>query len=144
MKGSGVKALSDEAIDALADSAEGMTSPFSQIIVLPVHGAATRVGATETAFAFREEHYEILHVAGWEDNAPDKHMQWMRRSWQALQPFASQQMYVNFLDDKGTARVRAAYGPNYERLVALKTKHDPNNVFHLNQNIKPNISGDAG
>ncbi len=137
MKGRGVNTLSDEVIDALVNSADGLTSPFSQIIVLPVHGAASRIDAAETAFAFREEHHEILYVAGWEGEAAEKHVQWMRRGWQSLQPFASQKSYVNFMDDEGTARVRVAYGPNYERLVALKNKYDPDNVFHLNQNIKP-------
>jgi FAD/FMN-containing dehydrogenase len=137
MKASGIKALSDVAIDALVESAARLTSPYSQIALMPVHGAATRVGATETAFPFREEHFEVLNLAGWDDDAEAKHVEWARQSWQALQPFASQRAYVNFLDDEGTARVRAAYGPNYERLVALKTKYDPDNLFHLNQNIKP-------
>lgn len=137
MKGTGVKALTDEAIDALVDSAEGLTSPLSQILIMPVRGAASRVGVSDTAFAFREEHYEILHIAIWEDDGRERHVQWTRESWQMLQRFASQRAYVNFLDDEGSARVRAAYGPNYERLVALKNKYDPNNVFHLNQNIKP-------
>jgi FAD/FMN-containing dehydrogenase len=144
MKGTGVNALSDEAIDALVDSAEGMTSPLAQIFVMPVRGAASRVGVSDTAFAYREEHYEILHIAVWEDDGRERHVQWARESWQMLQRFASQRGYVNFIDDEGTARVRAAYGPNYERLVALKTKYDPDNVFHLNQNIKPNIMPDAG
>jgi FAD/FMN-containing dehydrogenase len=137
MKASGIKALSDGAIDALVESAARLTSPYSQIALMPVHGAATRVGATETAFPFREEHFEVLTLAGWNDDADAKHVEWARQSWQALQPFASRRAYVNFLDDEGTARVRAAYGPNYERLVALKTKYDPDNLFHLNQNIKP-------
>ena len=144
MKASGVKALSDAVIDALVEEAAGLTSPYSQIALMPVHGAATRVGVTETAFAFREEHFEVMHLAGWEDGAEAQHVHWVRQSWQALQPFASQHAYVNFLDYEGTARVRAAYGPNYERLVALKTKYDPDNVFHLNQNIKPNTRANAG
>ena len=102
-----------------------------------MHGAAARVGASETAFAFRGEHVEFLHSAAWDHGAGDQHVQWARQSWQALQPYVSQRAYVNFLPDEGTARVREAYGPNYERLVALKTKYDPDNVFHLNQNIKP-------
>jgi FAD/FMN-containing dehydrogenase len=61
----------------------------------------------------------------------------VQRSWQALQPFAGRHTYVNFMDDAGTGRVRAAYGPNYARLAALKTRYDPANVLHLNQNIKP-------
>jgi Berberine and berberine like len=76
--------------------------------------------------------------------AGEKHVQWMRLSWQALQPFASQRTYVNFLADDGTTRVRAAYGANYERLAVLKTKYDPDNLFHLTQNIKPDIMAPAG
>ena len=150
-KGGSLQALSDGAIDALADSANSITSPYTQIALLPVHGAATRVGASETAFAAREEHIEFLQLASWQPDTTDKqmsaaekHVQWARRSWQALQPFASQRGYINFLNDDGAARIRTAYGPNYERLVALKTKYDPDNLFHLNQNIKPDISAAVG
>jgi FAD/FMN-containing dehydrogenase len=143
--GGGIKVLSDAAIDALVDAAQGSTSPYWQINLMPFHGAAARVGESETAFAFREEHYEVQLFAAWDKGGADqpletgeKHVQWVRQSWQALQPFASRRTYVNFLGDEGAARIRAAYGPNYERLVALKTKYDPDNLFHLNQNIKPN------
>jgi FAD/FMN-containing dehydrogenase len=142
VKGGSLQALSDGAIDALMDSAEGLTSSYSQIAMLPVHGAASRVSASETAFAVREEHYEFFFMAAWEDDGQERHKQWMRQSYQTLERFASQRAYVNFLGEEGTARVRAAYGPNYERLVALKTKYDPDNLFHLNQNIKPNASLD--
>jgi FAD/FMN-containing dehydrogenase len=109
---------------------------------MPVHGAASRVGASDTAFAVREEHYEFFHLASWEDDGQERHVQWARQSYQMLERFMSQRAYVNFLGDEGTARVRAAYGPNYQRLVALKTKYDPENIFHLNQNIKPNTNLD--
>ena len=142
VKGGSLPALSNGAIEALVDSAEGLTSRYSQIAMLPVHGAASRVGASETAFAVREEHYEFFFMAAWEDDGQERHKQWMRQSYQMLERFASQRAYVNFLEDEGTTRVRAAYGPNYERLVALKTKYDPDNLFHLNQNIKPNASLD--
>ncbi len=139
MKGSGIESFNQGAMDALVDAAENLTSAYSIILVMPVRGAATRVGVSETAFAYRAEHYEILHLAGWDDEGAERHERWARQSHQALQRFASQHAYVNFLDDEGTARVRAAYGPNYERLVALKNKYDPDNVFHLNQNIRPTI-----
>ena len=142
LKGGSLPALSDGAIENLVDSAEGLTSPYSHIAMMPVHGAASRVGASETAFSFREEHYEFYIMAAWEDDGQDRHVQWVRQSYQTLERFTSQRAYVNFLGEDGTARVRAAYGPNYQRLVALKTKYDPENVFHLNQNIKPNTSLD--
>ena len=142
VKGGSLQALSDGAIDALVDSAESSTTPYSHIAFMQLHGAASRIGEGETAFAFREEHYEFFIQAGWEDDGQERHVQWVRQSYQTLQPFASQRAYVNFLADEGTARVRAAYGPNYQRLVALKTKYDPENVFHLNQNIKPGANPD--
>lgn len=142
VKGGSLPALSDGAINALVDSAENITSPYSLFAFMKFHGAASRIGEGETAFAFREEHYELFFQAGWEDDGQDRHVQWARQSYQTIERFASQRGYVNFLGDEGTARVRAAYGPNYQRLVALKTKYDPENVFHLNQNIKPNTSLD--
>ncbi len=144
MKGTGITTLSDEAADALADTAGGMASPHSHILVTHLHGAAARVGTTETAFAYREPHHDVLHVAAWEDAAQQEDLRWLQRSHQLLQPFASQPAYVNFMDDEGPARVRVAYGPNYERLVALKNKYDPTNMFHLNQNIEPNVGRQAG
>ena len=137
VKGGAIPMLSDGAIEALVDSVEGRTSPHSHIFLTQVHGAATRVGPTETAFPVREEHHEFTLDASWEDDGRERHVQWARQSHQILQRFASERAYVNFLDDGGTAPVRAAYGPNYDRLVAIKTKYDPDNLFHLNQNIKP-------
>jgi FAD/FMN-containing dehydrogenase len=137
VKGGAIQTLSDGAIDALVDSIEGRTSPYSHVFLGPVHGAATRVGSTETAFPLREEHHEFTLDASWEDDGRERHVQWARQSHQILQRYASERAYVNFLDDGGAAPVRAAYGPNYERLVALKNKYDPDNLFHLNQNIKP-------
>ncbi len=91
MKGGGLNTFSDGAIDALVAAAEGLPSAYSQIFLVPVHGAATRVGASETAFSFREAHFEFLHSASWDANAADehlpageKHVQWTRQSWQAL------------------------------------------------------------
>ena len=140
VKGGSLPELSDGAIESLIDSAESMTSPYSQIAMLAFHGAASRVGATETAFPLREEHYEFMFQAAWEGDGEERHVQWARQT--SLQRFTTERTYVNFLGEEGTARVRAAYGPNYERLVALKTKYDPENVFHLNQNIKPNTNLD--
>jgi len=79
VKGRAIKALSDGAIDALVESAERLTSPFSQIVLMPVHGAATRVGADETAFAFRDEHVQILNLASWEDDVEENRVQWSRQ-----------------------------------------------------------------
>ena len=140
-KASTLKHLSDEAIDTIADYGAACTSPLSQILIQHVHGAASRVSPTETAFALRDESYVICIVAAWEDEQADLHRAWARTCWAAMQPFASRGVYVNFLDDEREGQVQAAYGINYERLVALKNTYDPTNFFSLNQNIRPTVKG---
>ena len=134
--------LSDPAIEALVEYGSTCTSPWSQVLIQHVHGAATRVSPTETAFALREESYVICIVAAWdtgEASQTNQHIAWTRACWRAIEPCASSGVYVNFLGDEGEGRVRAAYGCNYERLVDLKNRYDPHNFFARNQNIKPTI-----
>ncbi len=141
-KASTLSDLSDEAIEAIVAYGSTCTSPWSHVLIQHVHGAACRVGPTETAFALREESYVICIVAAWDDSEAsqtDQHIGWTRACWRAMEPFASSGVYVNFLGNEGEGRVRAAYGANYERLVALKNRYDPHNFFALNQNIKPTI-----
>ncbi len=132
-----LKRLSDEAIETIANSGSSCTSPSSLVLLQHVHGAASRVGSTETAFALRGDSYVICILAAWDGGEADRHMAWARASWKALEPFASGGVYVNFLDNEGGGRVRAAYRGNYQRLVALKNTYDPTNFFALNQNITP-------
>jgi hypothetical protein len=136
-KASTLSALSDEAIEAMVEYGTAFTSPWSQILIQHVHGKASRVGPSETAFALRGESSVICILAGWDDGEADRHRAWTERCWQALEPFESLGVYVNFLGHEGEGRVRAAYGGNYERLVALKNTYDPTNFFSLNQNIRP-------
>jgi FAD/FMN-containing dehydrogenase len=141
-KASTLSDLSDEAIEAIVAYGSTCTSPLSHVLIQHVHGAACRVGPTGTAFALREESYVICIVAAWDDSEAsqtDQHIGWTRACWRAMEPFASSGVYVNFLGNEGEGRVRAAYGANYERLVALKNRYDPHNFFALNQNIKPTI-----
>jgi FAD/FMN-containing dehydrogenase len=135
-----LKELSDEAIETIADYGVACTSPYSLVLIQHVHGAASRVSPTETAFALREESYVMSIVAAWEAGQAHLHRAWARTFWTAMQPFASSGVYVNFLGNEGEERVRAAYGVNYERLVALKNTYDPTNFFSLNQNIRPTVS----
>jgi hypothetical protein len=136
-KTSSIANLSDEAIDTVIEHFQKSTSPFSFVLFQHIHGAATRVDPSATAtFAVRQKQYLQEIIAGWRDNQPDKHIAWTRNLWSAMLPFSQQGTYINMLDD-GDDRLRASYGPNYERLVALKNKYDPDNVFHLNPNIKP-------
>jgi hypothetical protein len=141
-KAATLSVLSDAAIKALVAYGSAFTSPWSQVLIQHVHGAATRVRPTETAFALREESYVICVVAAWDKGEPSqtiRHIAWTRACWKAIEPFANSGVYVNFLGNESEERVRAAYGCNYERLVALKNRYDPHNFFARNQNIKPTI-----
>ncbi|MCB0192282.1 MAG: FAD-binding oxidoreductase [Anaerolineae bacterium] len=134
-----VKQFSDEAFNTLITRAEQMTSPFSATIMHHVHGAATQVAPGATAFALREPHYIIIHSAGWEEGSAEPHVEWVRTTYAAMQPFASPGLYVNFIKGQTEEAVRASYRTNYDRLAALKHKYDPTNFFRLNQNIKPKV-----
>jgi len=132
--------LSDEAIATIADYAATRTSPFSQILIQHIHGAAARISPDATAaHALRGEQFLLGIIGAWEDDDAATHQSWVRAFWSETQPFARAGTYVNFMSEDEGARVRAAYGPNYERLAAIKATYDPENVFQLNQNIKPAV-----
>jgi len=134
--------LSDAAIDALV--ARFSTSPSTMggtaVGIEHFHGEVTRVPVEATAIPHREPGYDVLIASNWTDPLDtDKNVSWTRESFAALAPFAVDRRYVNYLDvdDTGEDPTRAAFGPNYERLVDVKTKYDPANLFRLNQNIEP-------
>ena len=131
--------LSDQAIDTLIAQFAACPSPMSGLVLEHIHGAATRVGIDETAFPHRREGYNFLVVSEWLN--PDENGQniaWARQSYDLMRPCFAPGRYVNYLgDDDGEDAVAAAYGPNYPRLRTLKAKYDPTNLFHLNQNIRP-------
>jgi FAD/FMN-containing dehydrogenase len=131
--------LSDHAIDTLISQFASCPSPMSGLLLEHIHGAATRVGVSETAFPHRREGYNFLVVSQWlnpADNA--RNIEWARESYDVMRPSFTPGRYVNYLgDDDGEDAVAAAYGPNYQRLRTLKTKYDSTNLFHLNQNIRP-------
>jgi FAD/FMN-containing dehydrogenase len=134
--------LSDDVIDLIAAYSTARTSPYSQVLIQHVHGAVRRVSPTATAFALREVPYVMNIVAEWPaDDAQqaDRHMEWVRAFQAALLPFTLKGVYTNFLGNEGEEQVRASYGVNYKRLVALKNRYDPTNVFRFNQNIKPTM-----
>jgi len=139
-KGGFAQALSDPVIEAMVEYAATRPSPASFVAVEHFHGAAARVPVSETAFPHRREQYSLLICSIWPDPAEsEKNIEWTRRFWGAMQPFMAGSVYVNYLSEEGEDRVRAAYGPNYERLVALKSKYDPTNFFRMNQNIQPTV-----
>ena len=134
------RALDPRADDLMVGHAERITSPFSAVLVMHLGGAANRVGEADTAAGNRDAEYVFNVQGAWDDPADSSHhIAWVRDYWQAMRPFSSGGTYVNFLTrDEDEERVRAAYGPAiYERLVAVKTRYDPGNLFRSNQNIRP-------
>ena len=137
-----LKDLDDKAIEIIVDHVSKAPSPNSAVGIEQLGGAVSRVGMDDTAFNHRDARYNLLIVGMWPDPAAkDENMKWVRDLWDAMEPYSSGGVYVNYLGqeaDEGAERVKAAYGPEkYERLVALKNKYDPTNLFRLNQNIKP-------
>jgi FAD/FMN-containing dehydrogenase len=137
-KSSFLAGLSDDAIRTVVERYAGCPSPMTGIFLEHVHGAATRVAVGDTAFPHRSAGYNLLLLNQWTNPADgDRCMSWGRETYAAMKPFMAAGRYVNYLDkDEGTDSVAAAYGPNYPRLKELKAKYDPDNWFHLNQNIQ--------
>ncbi len=132
--------LTDDAIETLVEHAAAFTSPKSYCIVFQLGGALGRVAEGETAFSQRGAAHNVNINAVWTEDDPeaDRHITWARAFFEAMQPHAGGNVYLNFLGDEGPDRVRQAYGAqNYERLVELKRAYDPTNFFRVNQNIAP-------
>ena len=130
--------VSDDVIDILVTLFQTVPSPLTQVLIEHVHGAASRVPREATSFAQRGLSYNFGIFSAWEDaRDSERQIEWTRDFWTAVEPVTTGGVYVNYLGDEGADRVRAAYGANYERLVALKNKYDPTNLFRLNQNIRP-------
>jgi FAD/FMN-containing dehydrogenase len=138
-KSSFVRDLSDEAIGELVGRFAAAPSPMSAMVIEYFHGAVCEVGVSDTAVPHRDPGYNLGIFSEWTDPATtDENIAWARETYAAMKPYRAQLRYVNYLDedDVGEA-VRAAYGPNYDRLVEAKRRYDPDNVFHLNHNIDP-------
>jgi len=132
--------LSDELIEVIAPRAVDPPAPKVLIAIWHYGGALSRVGVADTAFRGRDARFLFSVDAIWDDQQDsEKVIGWSRDFLAALQPFSPGGLYVNFagFGEEGEALVKAAYGANYDRLVALKNKYDPTNLFRLNQNIKP-------
>jgi FAD/FMN-containing dehydrogenase len=102
------------------------------------HGAVTRVAPTDTAVPHREEGFNLLIPTVWPDPADTSaNIAWTKDTMAAVSEHLAPGRWLNYLGDDQDAAIAAAYGPNYERLVEVKRRYDPGNVFHLNHNIKP-------
>ena len=142
-KGHFIREMSDGVIDATMDAFDTMTSEHSAILIEAPHGAVRRVAGDATAFGQRDARFNASALAIWEpSDDPDRHVGWTRAYADAISGHATGG-YVNYLGDDASAEdVAAAYGEErFRRLVALKTKYDPTNMFRFNQNIKPTTAG---
>lgn len=132
--------LSDEAIDTILDYFEKVPSPNTVILVDHNGGGAIdRVGDEDTAYGHRKWSYNFIITSAWGDPAEsDRNIRWTKDFWQAMQPFLSKRVYVNYTSDTGEELLREAYTPQIrERLAKLKSKYDPTNLFRMNGNIQP-------
>jgi len=136
-------ALDGAAIDTLCEHVARMTSPESVVGMLSLGGAVAAVDDDATAYPHRDAAWVVNIQSRWHDpDEDDRHVAWARECFDALTPHATGGVYVNFLGAEGDERVRAAYGPaTYDRLARVKAEWDPENVFHLNQNVTPASSG---
>ena len=133
-----LRQITEAAANALIERFPSVPSPGSFFVFQQVGGAISRVPAAATAYSNRDAAYDSFPVSIWSDPAADEaNIAWAREMYTVLQPFGMGGVYVNNLGDEGPDRVKAAYGENYDRLVMVKRKYDPDNLFRLNQNVHP-------
>jgi FAD/FMN-containing dehydrogenase len=137
-RGDFVRELPDAAIEQHAAFGAAMPTMQSAMHLYPVDGAVRDVAADATAFAHRDATWSAV-IAGVDPDPgnAERLREWTVAYWEATHPFSAGGAYVNFMMDEGPARVRATYGENYDRLAQVKAAYDPDNVFSVNQNIKP-------
>jgi FAD/FMN-containing dehydrogenase len=133
------RGLPDGLIDTAVERFAAAPSPMTAILLEHFHGAVTRVGTTETAVPHREPGWNLLVPSVWTDpGRTDENIGWTRETLAAMRPHLAPRRWLNYLgDDQAEDAIRAAYGPNYDRLREIKRRYDPDNVFHLNHNIAP-------
>ncbi|HLQ06315.1 MAG TPA: FAD-binding oxidoreductase [Nitrososphaerales archaeon] len=136
-----VKALTDDVIETYVAHTRNVPSQYSQIAVEYYHGAYSRVKSDETAYPHRLTGWNLAIGGSWLDaSESEKNINWVRAFWDDIEPFTSGGVYVNFMSAGEDDRVKVAYGGNYDRLVSVKNRYDPTNLFKVNENIKPSAS----
>jgi FAD/FMN-containing dehydrogenase len=133
------RGLPDALIDIMVERFASVPSPMTAILLEHFHGAVTRIGVTETAVPHRDEGWNLLIPSVWMDAAhTEANIAWSRETFAAMRPHFGTGRWLNYLgDDQADDAIRAAFGPNYDRLVEVKRRYDPDNVFRLNHNIVP-------
>jgi FAD/FMN-containing dehydrogenase len=137
-KGNFVKELTDDAIAVHVEHGPKAPTVSSTMHLYPIDGACQRVAPDATAFGHRDANFSMVVVSAWGDASDDAaNIEWVRDYSDAMAPHAEEGGYINFMDADDNKRVRANYGGNYNRLVDVKRKYDPGNLFKVNQNIAP-------
>jgi FAD/FMN-containing dehydrogenase len=133
-----VKDLSDEAIAAHLEYGPKVPVVNSTVHIYPINGAAHRVAPDATAFAYRDANFATVIAGMWPDPAQnERNIAWVRDYYDATAPLSEEGGDINFMADDDQPRIKANYRGNYDRLAAIKGQYDPDNLFHLNQNIEP-------
>jgi FAD/FMN-containing dehydrogenase len=137
-KGNFVKELTDDAIAAHVKHGPNAPNPSSTMHLYPINGACQRVAPNATAFGHRDANFSMVIIAASDDPADDEaNKKWVRDYSDAVAPHSEAGGYINFMDDDDADRTPINYGENYDRLVKIKRKYDPDNLFRINQNIAP-------
>jgi len=136
--------LSNEFLYIFRDSALKVTSPLSESIVIYLAGAVNERAHDDGAVGNRDARYMTAFAGQWPADAPDEeHVSWVREAWKSIRPFSTGGNYLNFQTaDENEERLRATYGSNFDRLVEIKERYDPENLFRSNRNIRPRTSLD--
>jgi hypothetical protein len=136
-----LSSLPDEAIETFHRYALTAPSPYTNGPWLEtVHGAVSRSDSANTAFAHRRRPFNFSVFSSWSDaSETTRNIAWTRECWDAMRPFMVPGAYANYLEDEAGPHARVAYGANYDRLVKLKDKYDPTNLFRINHNIRPSV-----
>ncbi|MPZ73843.1 MAG: FAD-binding protein [Nitriliruptorales bacterium] len=133
-----VHELTDDAVQAHVEHGANVPHVHSTMHLYPLNGAPQRVAPDETAFAYRDANIAAVIVGMWPDAADnDRNIRWVRDYWEAIHPHDAEGGYINFMSGDDQDRIHANYRGNYDRLTAVKAAYDPDNLFHLNQNIQP-------
>lgn len=134
-----INEIPDEAVSEHVKYGNGLPTPHSTMHLYPINGAAQKVGKNDTPWAYRDANWAQVIVGVDPDPAnKEKITKWTKDYYYAIHPHSAGGAYINFMMEEGQDRVKASYKDNYDRLVEIKTKYDPNNLFRVNQNIKPN------
>ena len=136
--------LDSEAVAKIVQHGARRAGPMAQLLMEPMRGAISRAGEDDTALGRRDVAWCYHALAMWMEPDPETaeaHIAWARNLAEDLDEHSTDGVYLNYISDHEDERIRSTFGPKYDRLVALKNRYDPNNLFRLNQNIRPSTNG---